>query len=188
MIYIFGNSHERVPIKDLGDVIYYRQKKQYTEQEFQKSRDLQREIQLGRIIKLDQQPEIRNSIPDNLTSPAPTGSVSNGADIHDIRRVITEVITEYKSNSSDTRDMLMGLIPLITDTVREEISKIPVQQVVVSQSGPSQSNKSTFVGPEYIPDVNMDGLKSNVTIEGQNVSSEGVTDSLEALKRLSRST
>ena len=44
MVWIFGNSHERILIKDLNDAIYFHQKKQYTDQEFEGSRDLQREI------------------------------------------------------------------------------------------------------------------------------------------------
>lgn len=188
MIYVFGNSHERVTIKDLGDVIYYRQKKQYSEQEFQKSRDLQREIEQGRIIKLDQQPEIRNSIPENLDSPVPAGpGQGSNFDIHDIRKVVTEAISEYKSNNTDTRDALMGLIPLITETVRQEISKIPAQ-VQIASSGTQVSGPKAFVGPEYIPDVSISHMKSNIVIESQNVSGDGVSNSLNLLKKLNKST
>jgi len=182
MVYIFGNSHERVPIKDLGDVIYYRQKKQYSDQEFQKSRDLQREIQKGRIVKLDQQPEIRNSIPDKLEQSDPKRSQNTGMDIHDIRKVVTEVVSECQPKGNDTREILMGLIPLITDTVREEISKIPAQQVIVGQTGGVSAGSKDF-GPGYVPEVDIGTLKSSITIEGKNVDGDGVSNSLDLLKK-----
>jgi hypothetical protein len=70
MVWVFGNSHERVPLKDLNDVIYFRQKKQFTDQEFESSKDLQKEIQKGRIIKLEHLPEIKGSMPENLGEKA----------------------------------------------------------------------------------------------------------------------
>lgn len=42
MVRILGNSPERVRIKDLNDVIYYKQQKDYSDQEFEGSKDLQK--------------------------------------------------------------------------------------------------------------------------------------------------
>jgi len=44
MVSLIGNSPERVAISDPKDVIYYRQVKEYTDQEFDSSRDLKREV------------------------------------------------------------------------------------------------------------------------------------------------
>ena len=50
MVRIMGNSTERVMIEDLGDVIYYKQIKEYTDQEFELSKALQREWKKTRSV------------------------------------------------------------------------------------------------------------------------------------------
>jgi hypothetical protein len=184
MVWVFGNSHERVAIKDLGDVIYYRQKKQYTDQDFESSRDLQREIQKGRIIKLEHVPEIKGSLPDGLGNQQQNQTPT--IDLREMRRVITEVMGENRAGGVNLKDLVTGLIPVLTGVVREEISKIPTGQVV-GQGGSVQSGQ-TSTGPEYIPTVSTEGMKSSIFIEGKQVEGAGVSDSLNALKNLSRST
>ena len=181
MVWIFGNSYERVPIKDLHDVIYFRQKKQYSDQEFEESRDLQREIQKGRIIKLEHLPEVKGSLPEDLgvnTSPR-----SPIIDITEIRRVITEVVSGQKPEGVDLKSLAVNLIPVIAETVRQEISRIQVQAV----SGPAANLDLKFQNPNYVPEVKIDGLKSNISIEGKQVEGQDVANSLKLLKRLNTS-
>jgi hypothetical protein len=180
MIWVFGNSYERVPIKDLNDVIYYRQKKQYTDQEFEGSRDLQREIQKGRVIKLEHVPEIKSSLPDSFNVPSPPKPT---VDISEIRRVITEVVSAQKPESTDIKSLVTNLVPLIAETVRQEVSKIQVQTVAGSSQAAVEKTLK-FKDTDYIPEVKTDGLKSNITIEGRQVQGQDVANSLELLKRL----
>lgn len=185
MVWVFGNSHERVAIKDLNDTIYFRQKKQYSNQEFEGSKDLQREIQTGRIIKLEHLPEIKGSIPENLGTSKPEQR-NYSIDLSEIRRVITEVVSEQKSDNVNVRDLVTNLVPIIAETVRQEVSKISIVQGSGSSSGASvQSN--AFIGPEYIPEISSVGMKSSISIEGQQVEDAGVSDSLNALRNLNKS-
>jgi len=181
MVWVFGNSHERVPIKDLNDVIYFRQKKQYTDQEFEKSTDLKKALQTGKLVQLEQKPDIRNSLPDNVTSES-SKTTGPSVDIHEIRRVVTEVVAANKPEGMDIKDLLTNLIPILTETVRQEVSKISVQGIAV-QSG-STVKTSTFVGPEYVPEISSVGMTSSIAIEGKQVEGSGVSDSLNALRNL----
>ena len=62
MVRILGNSPERVEVKDLNDIIYYRQLKEYIDQEYEKSKDLKREIQKGRLAEIEKLPAHRGSV------------------------------------------------------------------------------------------------------------------------------
>jgi len=185
MVWVFGNSHERVPIKDLNDIIYFRQKKQYTDQEFEKSSDLKRAIQTGKIVQLEHKPEIRNSLPDNVASE-PSKATGPTIDIHEIKRVVSEVLAENKPEGLDVRDFLTNLIPILSETVRQEVSKMSVQNIVHTQASTSTAKTGTFVGPEYVPNINVEGMKSSISIESKQAEGSGVADSLNALRNLGK--
>lgn len=184
MVWVFGNSHERVAIKDLNDVIYFRQKKQFSDQEFESSKDLQREIQKGRIIKLEHLPEIKGSIPDSDNLRA---SVQQTIDLAGIRRVITEVISENKITGMDIQGLVTSFIPIIAETVRQEVLRVSEGLDLRSSPGLSPSMTSTFTGPEYVSEVKVENFKSNIKIEGQQLEGSGVSDSLNALRNLGKS-
>jgi hypothetical protein len=74
------------------------------------------------------------------------------------------------------------MMPMIVDAVRQEVSKI---QVISSHNASQKA--STFVIPEFIPNINIDGMKSNVKGEERTASGGDVAGSLEALKRLRKS-
>ena len=182
MVWVFGNSHERVVIKDLNDVIYFRQKKQFSDQEFESSKDLQREIQKGRIIKLEHLPEIKGSIPDSGSLKA---SVQQTIDLAGIRRVITEVISE--NAGMDIQGLVTSFIPIIAETVRQEVLKVSEGLDLRSSPGLNPAVTSIFTGPEYVSEVKIENLKSNIKIEGQQLEGSGVSDSLNALRNLGKS-
>jgi hypothetical protein len=184
MVWVFGNSQERVSIKDLDDVIYYHQKKQYTDQEFQRSRDLQREIQLGRIIKLDYKPEVKTSLPNDMPLSTEEKQIPF-INLSEIKNVVSEAIAENKSEELDFKKLITNIIPMIAETVRQEISKISVTQQVATKE--SIQNKSEFIDPSYIPDIKTDNMKSSINIEGEAVEGSEVSSSLELLKKLGRS-
>jgi hypothetical protein len=99
----------------------------------------------------------------------------------EMKRVITEVLSEQKTEGVDVKNLALTLIPVIAETVRQEISRV---QVIQGGQGTQQIH---FDDPKYIPEVKIGELKSNINIEGKSVEGSGVSDSLEALRRLTKS-
>lgn len=206
MVWIFGNSSERISLKDLNDVVYFRQKKQYTDQEFASSKDLQREIKAGRIIKLEHSPDIRAALPDNMvvqqTTVTPkfdTQEIRRAVaealgdqkpqaqlDIKEVLQAVTDIVKEHKAESIDIPSLVTSLIPIISETVRQEIAKMPSQTVYV-QPGHQQiasSSQSKFQDLAYVPDISSEGMKSSISIKDKTVEGSSVSGGLEALKKL----
>lgn len=171
MVWIIGNSPTRIFLKDLDDIVYYRQKKQYTDQEYQRSKDLQKEIQLGHIIKLESRPDKCNSFSDISESKITI-------DLNEIKRVVSEALESHKSGN--VKDFMTTMIPILTETVRQEIAKIPVQ--IVGQT--SYTETPSIELPSYVPNVETDDMKSNIKIEGKNVDDSDVSGSLNLLRKL----
>ena len=184
MIWVFGNSHERVSIKDLNDVIYFRQKKQYTDQEFDGSADLKKAIQLNRVIKIEHKPDVRSSFPENI---GPSEFKTSAIDLCDLKRALTEVLAENKPDGMDLKELVKTLLPAIAEAVRQEIARAPAQQVYV-QAGSSVSQKiipeKEYQEMTYIPDISADGMISNITISEKASNASNVNSSLEALRKL----
>lgn len=182
MVRILGSSSERVVINDLNDVIYYRQLKEYTDQEFQASRDLQRARQDGRITVLEQTPAPRGSVG---SGDAPSQVSSNsGISVTDLRAVLREMLPEMKVGGGVSGDDLRGAVrdiaPMIVEMVRQEVSKISVQ----GGSRTSVPTTPVYVGPEYIPNVSTEGMVGNIEVKNTEMSAAGVEDNFAALRRL----
>jgi len=209
MVWVFGNSSERIQLKDLNDVIYFRQKKQFTDQEYESSKDLKREIKAGRIVKLEYSPDIKVALPDNIMLQQTT--VTSKVDTQEIRRVIAEALVdqkptnpqidikeilqavpafvkEHKTESLDIPSLVTSLIPIIAETVRQEIAKMPNQTVYV-QSGQqgSSTSQSKFQDLAYVPEISSEGMKSSISIKDKTVEGSSVSGGLEALKKLNKS-
>ena len=184
MVRILGNSVERVPISDLNDVVYYKQIKEYTDQEYDASTDMKRAISQGRLAKIDQVPAVRGTIDGGNGS----GSVSihqSGISKDDLKDAVREVMSESKTSGMSAHDMagaFREIAPLIIDTVRQEISS--KLSNVSFGGGTTVKTTSTFVGPEYIPDINTDGMISNVKAEEKQVSGDDMNSTLAALRNL----
>ena len=172
-----GNSSERVPIKDLGDVVYYHQTKEYTDQEYESSRDLKKEIQRGRLTVIDKKEALRGSV-DGESPVTRNDSVS----LHDIKQAMREMIPDFQTGN-DMRAAVRDLAPLIIDVVRQEMSKMSVS---AGNSIVPVSKPASFEGPTYIPDVKTDGMISNIDIKKTNVSAGGAEDALAALRRMKK--
>jgi hypothetical protein len=63
MIKVMGASAERIPLKDLNENIYYRQKRIFSDVEFAKSIDLQRAIKSGKIVVLEESKDHKSDAP-----------------------------------------------------------------------------------------------------------------------------
>lgn len=179
MVRILGNSPERVEIKDLNDVIFYRQLKEYTDQEYEKSKDLKHEIQKGRLAKIEVIETPRGSV--DIQIPGKMSSI----DIRDLKVALREVLPEFKGNgvSEDSvKTAVREIAPLIVDMVRQEVSKMSVSGVI-QEKKPSITH-TPFIGPEYIPDINVEGMKDNIKANEREVSADDIAVNLAALKAL----
>ena len=180
MIRVIGNSHERIPLPDLKDIVYYKQTKEYTDQEYTYSKDLKREIQGGRLIVLEQIQGIRGSgeVSNSPVERPQTSSVS----LNDIKLALKEVLPEFKKDISEysLKGAIREIAPLIVSMVRQEISSIRMTQQV------SETIKPEFQGPQYIPSVSTEGMISNVKAKENRVSADGAEDALLALRKLKK--
>jgi hypothetical protein len=170
-----GNSTERVLIEDLNDVIYYKQIKEYTDQEFELSKALQRERAKTRIIVLEENKAMRGSENSCTTSPSSGSSFS----INDLKSALREILPGMNSPPVDINGAMREVAPLIVDMVRQEISKISV-----TGTASAAESKSVFQDPSYVPTVSTEGMISNIEARKTEVSSAGANDALAALRRL----
>ncbi len=173
MIRILGNSTERVEIIDLDDVVWYRQLKDYTDQEYEGSKDLKREIDKGRLVKIE-------------VIKAPKGSVEvqqgqSTVNARDLKIALREVLPELKGNgiAEEIKEAVRDIAPLIVDMVRQEISKITVTGIAGQPSV-----VSPFRGPEYIPDIDTEGMIDSLKPKERKVSTDDMASSLAALREL----
>lgn len=179
MIRVLGNSPERVEIKDLNDIVYYKQVKDYTDQEYENSRDLKRAINTGKLAILEQNKSLRGSVErDNTQVNNSTPSLT----IADLKAVFKELIPEInKSNPENMiKDAIRDMAPLIVDMIRQEVSKLSISSTVTEGK---EAGKSKFISPEYIPDINIDRFTGNIGAD-ERESKEDMSDSLKALRAL----
>lgn len=180
MVRILGNSTERVPIHDLGDVIYYKQTKDYTDQEFEKSKDIKREITKGRLIILDKFKTPRNPVNDDSGSKV-TINQHTSVDLETIKKAVKEVLPEAASSPKSAMDVIKEAIPMLISTVRQEMSSL------ISVGPKVSASSSNYQGPEYVPDISTDGMISHVKPEEKEVDGSDTASTLEALRRLKKS-
>lgn len=180
MVRVLGNSPERVEIADLDDVIYYRQLKDYTDQEYEKSKDLKREIGKGRLAKIEVTTTLKGSV--KVQDGAPNLNVA------DLKATLREILPEIKGNGGVSEDSLKSAVreiaPLIVDMVRQEVSKMSVTGVAAPVSKPGST--STFIGPEYIPDIKTDDMKESIKAKERDISADDVAGNLAALRALKK--
>jgi len=172
MVRVLGNSSERVVLHDLKDVIYYRQTKEYSDQEYETSRDLQRALAQNRLILLERQNSIRGSVE----------RVTGGVDVgQEIRAALREMMPSQPD--VDVKSVAREIAPVVAEIVRQELSRLPVQVATGSGNVPA-AGVSSFIGPEYVPTVTTEGMVSNVEAKTTETSSEGTEDALAILRRM----
>jgi hypothetical protein len=171
MIQVLGNSPERVVINDLGDVVYFRQKKEYTDQEFNNSKDLQRAISERRLLQIETH-SVRSSLPETVGAEPLRQATS--LNLNEIKRVVSDALTEQKQDVGN-------LVPMLISALRQEMAGMIVQRPGLIEP------KKSYDEPIYVPEIKMNNLKSNINIESKQVEGN-LSDSLEALKNLRKST
>lgn len=183
-----GNSTERIQLKDLNDVVYYKQIKEYTDAEFETSKDLKREINAGRIVQLErtEPPRVSEDTVPHGDSPSNSGS---SVSLNDIRALLKEVLPS--SNGEDIKTAVKEIAPLIADMVRQELAKLPTQQVYMGGMGVVRSPESVkiesaFKDLTYVPEVDTSKMVSKVEAKKTAVSGDSANDALAALRRLNK--
>lgn len=102
MIKVSGAVTEIVPIPDLGDRVYYRQEKTFSEEQYHKSLDLQKEIQRGRLRVISRTPEDYSNFkpPEPTNVPGITGTATSSADVG----VLLDHIKKLEQKISDKKE------------------------------------------------------------------------------------
>lgn len=133
MVLVIGNTPQRVEIKDLGDCIYYKQQKIFTDAQYNRSQDLQREIQKGSLTILRRTEEKGGSfdVPSVAFTNIPQEK-SNGINSSKLD-VLLERIQSLESsiNSSATKESHPDIIRVLSDKVSkldEELSGVSNEQ------------------------------------------------------------
>jgi hypothetical protein len=126
MLHVIGNTPQRVELKDLGDYVYYKQQKVFTDAQYNRSQDLQREIQKGSLTILKRTEEKNGSfeLPSVIPTAVPVAPTKpDGIDSSSKLDVLLERIQGLESaiHSKSTAQLPADLQ---SDIIRELTEKI----------------------------------------------------------------
>jgi hypothetical protein len=172
-----GSSPERIRIADMGDVVYYRQVKDYSDQDYESSRDLQRAVKRGALTVLEHYTSPK-SINESFQEPSGRNNSTAPLDIELIKRAVREAFPEAKNQ--DVGSALRDLIPTLMTAVRQEMASMRMG----GAASEAVKSESLFTGPEYIPTVTTEGMVSNISVEAKESSGSEVSSNLELLRKL----
>ena len=184
MIRVLGNSPERVPIKDLDEIIYYKQIKEFTDQEYATSKDLKNAINKHQLTLLVKEKSSRGSAESDGSQ---VNSQASSLSVRDLKAALREVlpeITKESNASSDIKGAVREIAPLIVEMVRQEVSKMTISGIAPAQK--TQQQRSKFMDPHYVPDVDTNGMVGSIESEKRTTSSNNVDDSLAVLRNLKK--
>lgn len=163
---------ERVLLRDLQDVVYYRQVKDYTDQEYEASKDLRNALNLGKLTKIDHTLSVRGSS---------SISAASGDIAAEVRAAIRDSMPA--SQSMDHAALARELAPVVAGIVRQEMASMPSYR-------PTQEvgtgKVPTFVDPSYVPTVTTEGMTSNIEAKETAVSGNDADDALAMLRRMGK--
>lgn len=128
MFHVIGNTPQRVELKDLGDYVYYKQQKVFTDAQYNRSQDLQREIQKGSLTILKRTEEKNGSFEVPTMVPAavpvaPTPIKPDGIDSSKLD-VLLERIQGLESALNNPKTTSSVPVELQSDIIRELTEKI----------------------------------------------------------------
>lgn len=178
MIRVMGNSTERVQLKDLNDVLYYKQIKEFSDSDVVASKDLNREIKAGRVIQLEKNDALRGSEFIKMGIMPQSSTIT----VNDLRKVLKEFLPHMMGNngSSDIKQAVKEIAPIIAEMVRQEISKSSIQ----SSKKDAEKIEGAMQDLSYVPDVTTEGMISKVRAKETAVSGDSAQDALAALRKL----
>lgn len=118
MYLVIGNTPQRVELKDLGDCIYYKQQKVFSEAQYSRSQDLQNEIRKGSLTILKRTEEKGGSfeLPSvTFSQPKPDNVDSSKLDV--LLERIQSLESAIKTNSSAPKEAQQDIIGILTDKI-----------------------------------------------------------------------
>lgn len=115
MITVRGESPETVQLEDLGDFIYYKQVKTFSEEEYKKSGSLQRAISKGSVIVLKRVDEKFSGyeIPNSVAGQTTPAAVNSSTDMNMLIEMIKGIEAKIEPTSSPNNANLDILIQKI---------------------------------------------------------------------------
>ena len=121
MYLVIGNTPRRVELKDLGDTVYYKQQKIFTDAEYDRSSDLQREIQKGSLTILRQTKDKNSSFEVPVVAFADADSkVETGTDSSKLNALLERINAledSIKERNSAPQDMRSDLLSVIVEKI-----------------------------------------------------------------------
>ena len=118
MYLVIGNTPQRVELKDLGDCIYYKQQKVFSEAQYSRSQDLQNEIRKGSLTILKRTEEKGGSfeLPSvTFSQPKPDNVDSSKLDV--LLERIQSLESAIKTNSSAPKEAQQDVVGILTDKI-----------------------------------------------------------------------
>lgn len=109
MIKVIGAVSEIVPIPDLNDRVFYKQEKTFSEAEYQKSLDLKKEIQRGRLVVVSRVQEKFSEFEVPPESNIPANSkvkIDNSVEVSKIVDMVKSLETRLEGMSPGSSDLL----------------------------------------------------------------------------------
>jgi hypothetical protein len=138
MFLVIGNTPQRVELKDLGDYVYYKQQKVFTEAQYIRSQDLQREIQKGSLSVLKRTAEASGSfeIPSVSFGTQDKTSAVESPKLDALMERIQSLEASIKAKSDTIQAPQVDALKAI----EEKISKLETSAPVIQgSSGPDLS-------------------------------------------------
>ena len=118
MYLVIGNTPQRVELKDLGDCIYYKQQKVFSEAQYSRSQDLQNEIRKGSLTILKRTEEKGGSfeLPSvTFSQSKPDSADSSKLDV--LLERIQSLESAIKTNSSAPKEAQQDIVGILTDKI-----------------------------------------------------------------------
>jgi len=104
MIKVIGNSPQKITIPDLQEVVYYKQVKIFSDDEYKGSKDLQRKIQQGLLTIVDESKDQRSS----YIPPTSVRVVTSGQERTEVGKLV-----DYIKSLEDKLDRLQQGSPAV---------------------------------------------------------------------------
>ena len=212
MILVIGNDPNKVEVTDLGDVIYYKQQKIYSESQYARSADLKRAEKAGRLTILQKygdvdadlvipstpraKPQDTSKIDLMLEKMASLeASVKGGAGPTDqgVVDVLLERIGRLEeklsavsgdSQNEEIVEAVRQLAEKVESTTKDTSILERLESILDRTAEPKVSGRTEPIRPEevYVPDISVEDGNTHIKLDVRKI--EGASDIDDSLKAL----
>lgn len=133
MVYVLGNDPKRVDLLDLGDCVYYKQQKVFSEAQFSRSRDLQRAVKKGSltILKRTDEKDGDFELPD-IALPPPLNESSPSSNIDELNNRIKKIEEAIGKDPSKDNTQIQSLIDKVNNLESSIVGNKSNEGIVVT--------------------------------------------------------